>query len=69
MANSSDSASGNSLDIAQLVDLMSELLQVPIAPDHRPGVIANLQRTADIAQLVMEFPLSEAIEIAPVFDP
>ncbi|MBF2001518.1 MAG: DUF4089 domain-containing protein [Synechococcales cyanobacterium C42_A2020_086] len=69
MANSLDLTSGETLDIAQLVDLMAELLQLPIAPDYRPGVIANLQRTADIAQLVMEFPLPEEIEIAPVFDP
>lgn len=56
-------------ETAQLVDLMAEILQIPLDPEHRPGVIANLQRTAEIAQLVMEFPLPETIEIAPIFSP
>lgn len=56
-------------NIAELVDRMSELLELPIAPEYRPGVIANLERTATIAQLVMEFPLSDDLEMAPVFQP
>ncbi|MCU0523874.1 MAG: DUF4089 domain-containing protein [Elainella sp. Prado103] len=56
-------------ETAQLVDRMAKILDIPLDPEHRPGVIANLQRTAAIAQLVMEFPLPETIEIAPIFDP
>ncbi|NJO39117.1 MAG: DUF4089 domain-containing protein [Cyanobacteria bacterium CRU_2_1] len=56
-------------DPAELVDLMSEFLDLPIAPEYRPGVIANLARTAAIAQLVMEFPIPDDIEIAPIFQP
>ncbi|MBF2048746.1 MAG: DUF4089 domain-containing protein [Leptolyngbya sp. IPPAS B-1204] len=56
-------------ELAQLVDLMAQLLQLPIDPEHRPGVIANLGRTAEIAQLVMEFPLPDEIEAAPLFEP
>ena len=40
-----------------------------IAPEHRPGVIANLERIAAMAEMVMSFPLPEAEEPAPVFRP
>lgn len=59
----------NSVDPAQLVDLLAQTLQVPLDPEHRPGVVANFVRTAEIAQLVMEFPLPDEIEVAPVFQP
>jgi hypothetical protein len=52
-----------------LVDQLAQLITLPLAPDHRPGVIANFERTAAIAQLVMEFPLDDDGEIAPVFHP
>jgi len=44
-------------------------LGLVIAPEHRPGVIANLERIAALAELVMSFPLPEAEEPAPVFRP
>jgi 1-carboxybiuret hydrolase subunit AtzG-like len=40
-----------------------------VAPEHRPGVILNLERIAGLAELVMAFPLPEAEEPAPVFRP
>ncbi len=58
-----------STDLETLVDLLAAALQIPLDPEHRPGVIANFQRSAEIAQLVMEFPLPEVIEAAPVFEP
>ncbi|NJO78809.1 MAG: DUF4089 domain-containing protein [Cyanobacteria bacterium RM1_2_2] len=58
-----------STDVPQLVDLMAQVVQLPLDPEHRPGVVANFERTIAIAQLVMEFPLPEEIEIAPVFRP
>jgi hypothetical protein len=45
------------------------LLELPLHPDHRPGVIANLERTAAIAQRVLEFPIPDEIEAAPIFQP
>jgi hypothetical protein len=57
------------LDIAILVDQLALMLGLPIHPDYRPGVIANLERTATIAQLVMEFPIADDIEAAPTFQP
>ncbi|HEY9698516.1 MAG TPA: DUF4089 domain-containing protein [Trichocoleus sp.] len=61
--------SQSEVDIEALVDLMASLLDLPLDPDHRPGVIANLERTRSIAQLVMEFPLPDDIEVAPTFQP
>lgn len=57
------------LDLGELVDLTAKLLELPLDPEHRPGVIANLSRTATIAQLVLEFPLPDEVEAAPVFQP
>lgn len=56
-------------DAAQLVNLAAQLLQITVVPEHQPGVIANLLRTAEIAELVMEFPLPKEIEVAATFDP
>ena len=56
-------------DLATLVDLTAQLLGLELDPDHRPGVIANLQQTTAIAKLVMEFPIPDQIEVATVFQP
>ncbi|MCU0567823.1 MAG: DUF4089 domain-containing protein [Oculatellaceae cyanobacterium Prado106] len=61
--------SNPSLNTAELVDQLAQLLDIPIAPDHRPGVVANFERTMAIAQQVLEFPLPDEIEVAPVFQP
>lgn len=55
--------------VEHYVDQMAALLALPIAPDYRQGVIENVERTAAIAQLVLEFPLPEDIETAPTFQP
>jgi hypothetical protein len=57
------------LDIADYVDRMAELIDLPIDPESRPGVVDNITRIAAIAQLVNEFPLPDNIEAAPVFEP
>jgi hypothetical protein len=56
-------------DSAAYVDQMAIALNLPIAPEHRSGVIDNFSRIAAIAQLVLEFPLSEDIVAAPAFQP
>jgi hypothetical protein len=53
----------------ELVDRLSLYLDLPIAPEYRPGVVDNLERTAAIAQLILDFPLPETIESASVFQP
>lgn len=57
------------LNLDRYVEQMSELLNLPIAPEYRPGVVKNLATIAAIAQLVTEFPLPDEIEAAPVFEP
>jgi hypothetical protein len=57
------------LDISAFVDQMAAIVDLPLQPEHRPGVVANFERIHTIAQLVMEFPLDEDIEVAPEFQP
>ena len=54
---------------AEYVDTISQLVDLPIAPEHRPGVVQNFERIMTIAKLVTEFPLPEDIEAAPIFEP
>ncbi|MFB2897324.1 DUF4089 domain-containing protein [Aerosakkonemataceae cyanobacterium BLCC-F50] len=54
---------------AEYVDTISQLVDLPIDPEHRPGVIQNFERIMAIAKLVTEFPLPENIEAAPIFEP
>lgn len=67
--NEMTDASDAAMNVPQLVDLMAQAIQLPLDPEHRPGVVANFERTMTIAQLVMEFSLPEEIEAAPVFEP
>lgn len=57
------------LDIADYVDRMAELMDLPIDPEYHSGVVDNMTRIAAIAQLVNEFPLPDTIEAAPIFEP
>jgi Protein of unknown function (DUF4089) len=61
--------SEKSLNTAQYVEKMSLLINLPLDPEHRPGVIENMKRIIAVAKLVNEFPLPEEIETAPVFEP
>jgi Protein of unknown function (DUF4089) len=54
---------------APLVDLLAQLMALPLDPEHRPGVIANFERTTTIARLVLEFPIPDDVEVAPIFQP
>jgi hypothetical protein len=56
-------------DLEKFVDVMSEVVAMPIPDEYRDSVVANFQRIQTVAQLVLEFTLPEEIEIAPVFEP
>jgi hypothetical protein len=56
-------------ELEAYMDAAAALLGLPVAPDDRPGVLANLRVTARFAALVAEFPLDEREEPAPVFRP
>jgi hypothetical protein len=54
-------------DAATYVDAAAALIELPLDPVHRPGVILNMQRIAEMAALVMAFLLPDDAEPAPVF--
>lgn len=62
-------SSDDSVDLERYAEQTAALIGLPIPPDCKPGVIANLERTAAIAQLVLEFPLLPEAESAAVFVP
>jgi hypothetical protein len=51
------------------VDAAARMIDLPIAPQHRDAVIANLERTAEIAKLALADPLPDDLVAAPVFKP
>jgi 1-carboxybiuret hydrolase subunit AtzG-like protein len=56
------------VDIEAFVDAAARLVGLPLDPAHRPGVVLNFGRIAQMAELVMEFPLPEETEPAPVYE-
>ena len=56
-------------DAEAYVDAAAKLIGLPIDPAHRPGVVLNLERIAQMAALVMAFDLPEETEPAPVYVP
>jgi len=57
------------VDFEAYVDAAAQLVGLPLDPAHRPGVVLNLGRIAQMAALVMEFPLPDETELAPVYQP
>jgi RNAse (barnase) inhibitor barstar len=51
-----------------LIDAGTATLGLPIEPEWKPGIRANLQVTLRLAQMVAEFELSDEAEPAPVFE-
>lgn len=54
-------------DIEALIDAMAQLLGIEIAPDSRPSLHAHLAVAFKMAALVVDFPLGDHAEPAPVF--
>ena len=61
--------SDETFDAKAYVEAATQLVGLSIDPAHLPGVILNLERIAQMAALVMEFPLPEQTEPAPVYEP
>ena len=59
----------HAFDATAYVDAAAALIGLPLDPAHRPGVVLNLERIAQMAALIAEFPLPDAAEPAPVFRP
>ena len=56
-------------DIERHVDATAALIGLPLAPEHRPGVLQFFALTAKMAQPLMDFALSPPDEPATVFIP
>ncbi len=56
-------------NIAEFVDAMAIVVDLPLPAEYRDSVIANFERISTVAQRVIEFPLPEDVEAAPVFEP
>ena len=57
------------VDPAEFVKQAAALINLPLHPEHEPGVIENFARIAAVAQQVNQVPLPESVEIAPIFQP
>jgi hypothetical protein len=55
--------------IAAYVDHAAPLMGLALTPEQREGVIRNLAITFAVARVVMEFPLDDEVDAAPVFEP
>jgi hypothetical protein len=51
------------------LEAVSSTIGLGISDENRAGVIENLDRIATIAEFLMRFPLSQDVEVAPVFRP
>ncbi len=56
-------------DLEAWMDAMLPVLGIAADPAFRPGILANLQVTLRLAGLVLDFPLDEREEPAPVYEP
>jgi hypothetical protein len=59
----------NQMNWDSYLDAVSAAIALPIAPADRPQVIANLQRSAEIASAFLDFPLPDDQQAAPAFRP
>ncbi len=56
-------------DIANYVEQAARWIDLPLAPEHHPGVVENFAKIAEISKLVTDFPIPDNIEPAPTFEP
>lgn len=56
-------------DVGAYVDAMAQVVGVPIDPQYRDSVIANFERTAQVAALALSEELPDDLINAPVFRP
>ncbi len=54
---------------AQFVDAAAVLIDLPIPPECKAGVIENVERMQQLAQLFMNFPLPPDVESGSTFKP
>lgn len=55
-------------DAQAVIDAMAPMIGIEIDPDFREGVAANLKLSAELAQLVLSFPIEDGNQPAVVFE-
>ncbi len=65
----STNSPGAAVDWAAYVDHAAAAIGLPLAAEHRAGVIANLERIAQVAAAVNSIPLGATDEVAEVYRP
>lgn len=58
---------GTRFDAEAVAEALAPLLGLEIAPEYRPGVIANLETAARMARLMEQVVIEDEAEPAPVF--
>jgi precorrin-4 methylase len=59
--------SADDFDAQAIIEAMSALLKMQVAPEYLPGVSANLKTAHAIAQTLLAVELPDETEPAPVF--
>ena len=54
-------------DLESMVSATAAALGLTIDAAHLPGILLGFERIAGQAQILMEFPLEDDVETAPVF--
>jgi hypothetical protein len=67
--NSVNQSSQSSEDVANYIEQTSNLINLPLYPDHLPGVVENFHQLQMIAQLFLDYSIPEDIEAAARFQP
>jgi hypothetical protein len=57
------------MDVERYAEAAAQALNLPLAPEHRPGVLRYLQMVTQLAPRVMDFPLPPAVESGNAFRP
>jgi hypothetical protein len=61
--------SQDAFDAEAYLEAAAAALGLQIEPEWKPAVLDNLQRSRQIAQAVLNFPLPDTVEPASVFRP
>lgn len=59
----------NTFDPEAHCDHMAAVLGLEIRAEWRQSVVDNLKATQKVAEAVLSFPLADAVEPAPIFEP
>ena len=57
------------MDVERYAEAAAQALNLPLAPEHRQGVLRYLQMVTQLAPRVMDFPLPPAVESGNAFRP